>query len=156
MEANALYNLAGAEYDRGRLAEATRCWLDKCLSLYRSLNSSTGLVHARDLLGDILYSEGQASQAARVYGLNLKAQKRGGDMEGLAHSLGNLANIAADQGNYNKALAFIHPPGSDPEGMQRSEEEGKAFTSGDHGGRQSGKREMAISYLKDALRCLKR
>ena len=151
VEANALYNLAVAEYDSGRLAEA-RCWLDKCLSLYRSLKSSTGMVHARDLLGDILYSEGQASQAARVYGINLKAQKRGGDLEGLAHSLGNLANIAADQGNYNKALALytrqaqILRECKDPEG------EGKALYNLAILEDESGKREMAISYLKDALR----
>lgn len=149
VQANAFYNLAIAEYDQNHFAEA-KAWLQKAMILYKQLKNKTGIIHTRDLLGDILYSEGAKERAAKVYAVNLRAQKRRGDQEGIAHSLGNIANLAADDGNHRKAIRLYTQQQTILHECKDTEGEGKAFYNLAILADETGDKEQALVYLKNA------
>jgi len=56
-----------------------------------------------DALGDINFTHGRYDKALAIYQANLRIQHQLQDMEGKAHSMGNVANVAKKKGEYAKA-----------------------------------------------------
>ncbi len=121
-----MYNLARLYSEQGELQKA-KTTLSKCLRIGYKLSYNPVLSHGRDLLGDILYEEGRADYAKKIYLCNLAYQQEINDIEGIAHTYGNLGNIAADEQDFESAEEYYRLQQSILHDIGDVEGEGKAW-----------------------------
>ncbi len=100
-QARALAGLAAVYYNTDRLQEAA-----ECLALGLALSDCPAGVRATmlNMQGAVASDRGQPGEAREHYRLALDARREAGDRWGEAQTLGNLAVVAADEGDYPAAL----------------------------------------------------
>lgn len=96
------YNLAYVLLTEGKLSQALIA-AKKSIKQFTKMHNMKNLSYAKDMLGDILYKQGKIAEAEAVYRDNLIFQEQIEDREGIAHSYGNLGNIAADKQDWQAA-----------------------------------------------------
>lgn len=105
LQALCQYNLGAASLWDNRLEDALNFAL-KARELYLQVNDISGLSFLNDLLGDIYYNMQEFAKAETIYRQNLVLQQQLKDKIGIAHTFGNLGNLALDDKNYQQAKKF--------------------------------------------------
>jgi len=96
------YNLAKLLFSEGKLSQA-HVAVKKCIKQFHKMHNLKGLSYANDLLGDVLYNQAKYDEAEAIYRSNLAFQEQIEDREGIAHTYGNLGNIAAEYQDWQAA-----------------------------------------------------
>jgi adenylate cyclase len=146
----ATYNIAVNHFYLENFAKAREA-LKESIRICKAISDLSGLSHANDLLGDILYTEGFPVQARKVYSQNLKLQEQIGDCEGIAHTNGNLGNIAADEKDYLTAEKCYRQQQEALHEIGDLEGEGKAWCNWGLIEAEQGRTEAAVEKLTEAL-----
>jgi tetratricopeptide (TPR) repeat protein len=96
-------NLLGAiHWERGRVAEAERCFAD-ALRLARQLDDSLMLARASNNLASVAHLQGRSDEAAALYRGALLAYQRLGDRRGTAETYHNLGFAYRQAGEWREA-----------------------------------------------------
>jgi tetratricopeptide (TPR) repeat protein len=105
-QARALQNLGIALYHRSETDDA-RAAYEKSLELFREIDDrfAAAVVHM-SLASVALDLRNDAIEARRRYTLALPVIRESGNVERLAQALGNLAEIARLEGDYDEAIAY--------------------------------------------------
>ena len=78
----------------------------EALQLAKKLNYKRGIANCCNNLGNVLYKQGNYSEALKNHFLSLKISEELGDKKGTARSFGNLGVIYTNQENYSEAIKF--------------------------------------------------
>ncbi len=94
LAAEVFYNQACLKLAQGQTEVALEMGIE-CRKRFQQMHNYKGLSHVHDLLGDGYFSLGKYDEAEATYLENLSFQEKISDLEGIAHTYGNLANVAA-------------------------------------------------------------
>ncbi len=100
--ARVLLNVGIVAMQRGRFAEARRCYVE-ALWLYRRLRDPGGVARALNNLAILAYHQEDYLTAHRLFERVRKAARRLGDLKLAARALNNLGNLARKQRHYDEA-----------------------------------------------------
>lgn len=100
--ARVLLNVGIVAMQRGRFAEARRCYVE-ALWLYRRLRDPGGVARALNNLAILAYHQEDYPTAHRLFERVRKAARRLGDLKLAARALNNLGNLARKQRHYDEA-----------------------------------------------------
>ncbi len=120
------YSLAQNYEHKGQRDRAIE-YLEKAKEIFHKIQFLVGLSYANDLHGDILFALRKFKKAKTIYLENLKFQKTLKDRERIAHTYGNLGNVAKIEKNYIEAEKYYKKQQSILVEVGDVEGEGKAW-----------------------------
>ncbi|MBT3168827.1 MAG: AAA family ATPase [Candidatus Cloacimonetes bacterium] len=120
------YNLA-LSYEHKAERDTAISYLDKAKIVFNNISFLVGITYANDLYGDILFALKNYGKAKIIYHENIVIQKKIKDKEGIAHTLGNLGNVAKIEKDYGNAEKYYQKQQQILVKVGDAEGEGKAW-----------------------------
>lgn len=105
-ESIALYSIGEAYFYQLDDKDIALSFLLKSREISEKIGDLVGVSFCNDAIGDVYFTKGDNEEAFRIYTANLELQYKLKDNEGIAHTLGNLGNIAKVQKDYKKAESY--------------------------------------------------
>lgn len=99
------YDIGELYYHQDNLDESLN-YYQQSRALSESIADEIGISFCNDAIGDILFCQGKYDEAEALYLHNLERQTKQQDHEGIAHTYGNLGNIAKMKQDFATAMQY--------------------------------------------------
>lgn len=126
-EEGLIYYSLAQSYEHKEQRDKAIEYLEKAKEIFHKIQFLVGLSYANDLYGDILFVLGKSKRAKTIYLENLKFQKTLKNRERIAHTYGNLGNVAKIEKKYIEAEKYYKKQQSILVEVGDVEGEGKAW-----------------------------